>query len=463
MSDAIDIIVVGAGPAGMAAAIAATRHGARTLVLDEQRKPGGQIYRAVESTKTRKRPELGKSYHAGLNLAEAFRDCDAEYVPQATVWQLSREGELGYSADGAARIVRGRQVILATGAQERPFPVPGWTQAGVMTAGAAQILLKESGIGVENAIFAGTGPLLYLIAHQYLAFGIPIKAFVDLTPGKNYLRALRHLPGALSGIARIAEGWRWKRRIANSDTRYIAGADDIRIIGDGTATGLAYRRNGGWTEISSDHVLLHQGVVPNVNLSMAAGCESRWNEELLCWTIKVDDWFQSSLSNIAVTGDGTSISGAIAAEHSGHIAALGALERLGKLDATARDRLARPHRAVLATERRLRPFLDSLFRPADNFRIPGASDTVVCRCEEITAGTIRDVVEIGCAGPNQLKSFCRCGMGPCQGRFCGLTVSELIADVTGAPISDVGYYRLRPPVKPLHLSELAALELPARE
>lgn len=463
MSDAIDIIVVGAGPAGMAAAIAASRHGAKTLVLDEQRVPGGQIYRAVESTKTRKQPELGESYHAGLELAEAFRACDVEYVPQATVWQLSREGDLGYSADGAARIVRGRQVILATGAQERPFPIPGWTQAGVMTGGAAQILLKESGIGIENAVFAGTGPLLYLIAHQYLEFGVPIKAFIDLTPRKNYLRAVRHLPGALSGVARIAEGWRWKRRIANSGTKYVSGADDIRIEGEGTATGIAYRRDGSWTEISCDHVLLHQGVVPNVNLSMAAGCESRWNEELLCWTIGVDDWFQSSLSNIAVTGDGTSISGAIAAEHSGHIAALGALERLGKLDATTRDSLARPHRGVLAKERRLRPFLDTLFRPADNFRIPGASDTVVCRCEEITAGNIRDVVEIGCAGPNQLKSFCRCGMGPCQGRFCGLTVSELIADVTGAPVSDVGYYRLRPPVKPLHLSELAALELPAQE
>lgn len=463
MSNAIDIIVVGAGPAGMAAAIAASRHGAKTLVLDEQRVPGGQIYRAVESTKARKRPELGESYQAGLELAEAFRECDAEYVSQATVWQLSRDGDLGYSADGAARIVHGRQVILATGAQERPFPVPGWTQAGVMTAGAAQILLKESGIGVENAVIAGTGPLLYLIAHQYLEFGIPIKAFIDLTPRKNYLRAVRHLPGALGGIARIAEGWRWKRRIANSGTQYISGADDIRIEGEGTATGLAYRRNGGWTEIACDHVLLHQGVVPNVNLSMAAGCESRWNEELLCWTIRVDDWFQSSLSNIAVTGDGTSISGAIAAEHSGHIAALGALERLGKLDPATRDRLARPHRGVLAKERRLRPFLDTLFRPADNFRIPRASDTVVCRCEEITAGDIRDVVEIGCAGPNQLKSFCRCGMGPCQGRFCGLTVSELIADVTGAPVSDVGYYRLRPPVKPLHLSELAALELPAQE
>ena len=460
MSDHFDIVIIGSGPAGMAAAQVATAHGATTLVLDEQRTPGGQIYRSVEAGGADNRPELGKSYHAGLGLAQAFRKCGTRYIAQASVWQLSRNREVGYSKDGAAQIITGGQVILATGAQERPFPVPGWTQAGVMTAGAAQILLKESRIGIENAVFAGTGPLFYLVAHQYLQAGIPIKGLIDLTPRRNYLRALRHLPSALPSLSKLADGWRWKRRLASSGIPFVTGADDLRITGDGHVTGVEYHRDGGWSRLDCTNVLLHQGVVPNVNISMAAGCDSRWDEAQACWTITVDDWFQSSLPGIAVAGDGASIGGAVAAEQSGHIAALGALERLGKIDSASRDRHARPHRAVLRAELRLRPFLNTLFRPADAFRIPQQDETVVCRCEEVTAGAVREAIEIGCAGPNQLKSFSRCGMGPCQGRFCGLTVSELIADVTGEPVQKVGYYRLRPPVKPLRLEELAALNSP---
>ena len=105
----------------------------------------------------------------------------------------------------------------------------------------------------------------------------------------------------------------------------------------------------------------------------------------------------------------------------------------------------------------MRPFLDALFRPADIFRAPVDDDVVVCRCEEVTAGQIRETVDIGCNGPNQLKSYTRCGMGPCQGRFCGLTASEIIADKLGVSVSKVGYYRLRPPIKPISLSELAAM------
>ncbi|MHA1165766.1 MAG: (2Fe-2S)-binding protein [Alphaproteobacteria bacterium] len=104
---------------------------------------------------------------------------------------------------------------------------------------------------------------------------------------------------------------------------------------------------------------------------------------------------------------------------------------------------------------RLRPFLDALFQPPKHLRIPEGKATIVCRCEEVPAALIRESVALGCVGPNQLKSFSRCGMGPCQGRFCGLTVSEMIAETMGVPVSQVGALRLRPPVKPLMLGELA--------
>ncbi len=457
MNPRYDVIVVGSGPAGMAAAHTSSSHGARVLVLDEQRAVGGQIYRAIESTREAESPELGKSYFDGMQLAKEFRQSQVDYVTEAKVWQVSKEREVGYSKDGKACLLSAPEIILATGAQERPFPVLGWTLNGVMTAGAAQILLKESSIGVENAVFVGTGPLFYLVVHQYLEAGISVQAVVDTTPILNYWKALPHLPTALHKVSKLFEGWQWKRQISRSSVPLIKNIDQIRIVGSESVSGIDYRQKGRWQSLETNHVLLHQGVVPNINLSRAAGCDILWHPRQCCWHTRVDDWYQSTVSGISVVGDGVAIGGGIAACHSGRIAALGALARLGKITETTRNAKAQDDRAALTAELRIRPFLDTLFRPADHFRIPVQDETVVCRCEEISVAQVREVYEVGCDGPNQLKSFSRCGMGPCQGRFCGITVSEMIAHYSGKPVDKVGYYRLRPPVKPLLLKELANL------
>jgi bacterioferritin-associated ferredoxin len=112
-------------------------------------------------------------------------------------------------------------------------------------------------------------------------------------------------------------------------------------------------------------------------------------------------------------------------------------------------------RAELHRQLQIRPFLDALYRPADSHRMPTDDAVIVCRCEEVTAGQIRQYTELGCQGPNQTKAFGRCGMGPCQGRLCGLTVTELLAQGRGVSPEEVGYYRIRPPIKPVTLGELA--------
>ncbi len=461
MTDTYDIIIVGAGPAGMAAATQASKYSDSILMLDEQTAPGGQIYRAIEAMKNRNRVELGDSYHSGLALAEKFRGRskteNIKYIPKASVWKVSNNNEVGFSAKGIAQTVYGKEIIIATGALERPFPVPGWTLQGVMTIGAAQILLKESELAIEDAIFSGCGPLFYLVIYQYLTAGIPIKAVIDLTPKINYLKALPHLPNALPALPKIFEGWQWKRRIIQSKVPFITGATELEILGKTSVTGIKYKNNSTWKELQAKNILLHQGVVPNINISLAAGCDSNWNSRQACWNITVDNWFQSSIKGIRVAGDGTSIGGAKAAEQRGHIAALGALTQLKKITPKERDISATPHRSVLKSEMRSRAFLDALFKPAENFRIPKHDKTIICRCEELTAGEIREVVKTGFDEPNKLKSFNRCGMGPCQGRFCGLTVSELISNTLKKPVNDIGYYRLRPPIKPLFLHELANL------
>jgi hypothetical protein len=186
---------------------------------------------------------------------------------------------------------------------------------------------------------------------------------------------------------------------------------------------------------------------------MSVGIDHRWNEAQLCWLPVLDRDGNSSIDGIAIAGDGAGIAGATAAEIRGTLAGLAAIRATGgRTEQYTEDRA----RAGLAQAMRGRAFLDALYAPASEFRVP-SGDTIVCRCEEVTARQIGDAVALGSLGPNQTKSFLRCGMGPCQGRLCGLTVTELIARERGVSPQQVGYYRIRPPVKPITVAELAGI------
>jgi NADPH-dependent 2,4-dienoyl-CoA reductase/sulfur reductase-like enzyme len=198
-------------------------------------------------------------------------------------------------------------------------------------------------------------------------------------------------------------------------------------------------------------------VVPETSLASSAGCALEWNDRQLAFQPRLDSDGQTTVPGISIAGDGATIGGAALAEVSGRLAALGALAAIGVLDHARKVDLQRPLRRRLARFRRGRAFLDILYRPRDPFRIPTDEDTIVCRCEEVRAGQVRRAIALGAPGPNQLKTFLRCGMGPCQGRLCSLTVTEMMAAGHNADPQDVGFYRLRPPVKPLSLAELASL------
>jgi NADPH-dependent 2,4-dienoyl-CoA reductase/sulfur reductase-like enzyme len=465
LSERYDIVVVGAGPAGLAAAIASAELGASTLVLDENAGPGGQIYRAVTSTPITTRATLGADYWRGAGLVSAFEASAAAYARGATVWSVAPafdeagtpEGhEIGVSLRGAARLIQAREVILATGALERPFPILGWTLPGVMTAGAAQIALKSSGLVPDGrVVVAGCGPLLYLLTEQLRAAGANIVALLETTPHLNWGHALRHFPDFIRSPY-LAKGLKllWG---AHRGLRVVGGVTEVQAVGNGRLNEVVFRRGRKEERLSCDLLLLHQGVVPNINLSNATGCAHDWDDGQLAWTPRVNEWFLSTVPGVSIAGDGAGIAGAESAPLRGRLAALAASERLGLIAADERDRRAGPVRAELARASRGRRFLDALYQPAKAFRVPADDDVLVCRCEEVTAGKVRETVALGVVGPNQMKSFLRCGMGPCQGRLCGLTVTEMIADTRGVPPAEVGYYRLRPPVKPVTLAELAAL------
>ena len=448
-----DVAVVGAGPAGLAAATVCARAGLATVLFDEQQTPGGQIYRAVTTTPVTRDTILGPDYWAGAKLAQGFLASRAQYVPGATVWNLTREREIGVSVAGAARILKAGRVILATGALERPFPIPGWTLPGVMTAGAGQILLKASGLVPDGrTVIAGCGPLLWLIAWQYLNAGARIDAILE-TAGADRAAAWRHAP-AFAASPYFLKGLRLMFAVRRR-ARVVTNVIELRAEGRDRVEAIAFRTaRSGEQRLPIDNLFLHQGVVPNVNLAMAAGIEHRWDDVQLCFSPVLDDEGGTAIPGIAIAGDGAGIAGAEAAQARGMLAGIAAVRALrpgvqaAAPEATVRARLARFKRG--------RAFLDAYYQPAARFRRP-ARDTLVCRCEEVTAGQIIDTVALGCTGPNQMKAFLRCGMGPCQGRLCGLTVTELIAQARGVAPQAVGYYRLRPPIKPITLGELASL------
>jgi bacterioferritin-associated ferredoxin len=324
-----------------------------------------------------------------------------------------------------------------------------------MSCGAAQILLTSSGLAARGpVVLAGTGPLFWLIAAQYLRAGAPIAALLDTTPRENWTAALPHLPAFLASPY-LAKGWRLLREVRRRVK--VIRAASLAALGDDRVSEVAWRDSGGAEHrLPVDTLLLHQGVAPNVNLALSIGCEHRWDATQICFRPVLDEWGASTVGGIAIAGDGAGIAGALAAEHRGRLAGLAAAHRLGRIDAVRLEREAATHRAALRREERGRPFLDLLYRPADALRNP-EGDTIVCRCEEVTARQVLEAAALGCPGPNQLKSFLRCGMGPCQGRLCGLTVSELLAKARGISPAAIGYYRLRPPVKPITLEELASL------
>ncbi|MBE9476726.1 MAG: FAD-dependent oxidoreductase, partial [Proteobacteria bacterium] len=314
-----DIVVIGAGPAGMAACINASNHGASVILLDEKSAAGGQIYRGVAQQRLADKSILGAEYYHGLDLVEKLDACNADHITGATVWQISTEREIGVSINGTSHLITADQIIIATGATERPFPVPGWTLPGVMGAGAAQVALKSGGVLMPDAVFIGTGPLLYLVAHQYLRAGVPIKAILDTTPRGNWLRALPFLPSALPQYGALTKGQRWIKELRAAGIPFIRGVDDVKCIGTNAVEAVKYKKGKHWAQIETDYVLLHQGIVPNANLAISAGCKHIWSAAQLCWHVEVDHWYESDIAGIAVAGDNAAINGAIAAQHSGEI------------------------------------------------------------------------------------------------------------------------------------------------
>lgn len=462
-----DAIIIGAGPAGMSSAIELGCAGYRVIVLDMQAAPGGQIFRALEAN-MQAIPQtesllsaLGPTYKAGLTLIERFRTTPGiDYRPDTTVWDLRADGTVGWLKGDAAGYLRAPHVILASGAMERPTPFPGWTLPGVMTAGAVQTLLKAGRLKPEGRIvLAGTGPLIFLLADQLRRLGVRPALIARTDRLKDKFTALKRLHP--TGVPALLKGLGWLARLRLAGVPMQTGISGLEAKGLNRIESVRMTVTGRTIDLPCDLLVVHDGIVPSTDLAHAAGLALEWKQDDASWHPQTTPDGRAEVApgpalttgpcRIRITGDARRIGGGDAAIAHGRHAAGAILAELGHAAGKpAAGRTGIDVQRALAA----RPFLDAAFPLGLTAQLPDDA-TIVCRCEEITAGALRATIMDGARDMNLIRGTLRCGMGACQGRSCAATLARLLMEADPDKLAPPSPFRARPPVSPLPLGALA--------
>ncbi len=454
-----DVIVIGAGPAGLAASACLAEMGLNVLTLDEQSRIGGQIYRNMEASPRHRRDLLGEDYTEGLDIARRFRRSGAAYENGATVWQVEPDGTLCYSRQGKSAQIKANYIIVATGAMERPMPIPGWNLSGVMGAGAANNLFKEAGLNPSGrVVLAGSGPLLLLEASLLAKKGVRVAALLESTPVIPPAPAISAAPKALRRTDFLWKGVAMLRDIKKAGIPHHKGVTHIRAIGRDRLEAVEAKHAGKLLRLDADLLLLHFGVIPNTHIFSQIGCKMVWKADQRYWHPQCDEWGHTNCERIFAAGDGAVVAGAWAAQYKGELAALEVAQCLGIIPAYERDALAEPLKKALKHDHWPRPLVDAIYAPRPE-QITFDDNTVICRCENVTVGDLRKVVHEGVRELNELKVVTRSGMGPCQGRMCGPALAEVIAAELDRSPDQAGRLNIRPPLKPVPLLEIAEMTM----
>lgn len=436
------IVIVGAGPAGISAARTLLNHGIKPCLVDESLRGGGQIYRRQPANFQRSAKQL-YGFEAGKATA-VHRTLDElapliDYRPETLVWN-AEDGRLDMLNNGHAESVEYAQIIVATGATDRILPVPGWTLPGVYSLGAAQIALKYQGCAIgERVALCGSGPLLYLVAYQYAKAGAKVVAVLDSAPFSAQCRAL---PALLGQPATLAKGIYYRAWLTAHGVRVYQGATLEQIDGEQRVRGIRWGKH----VLECDAVAFAHALRSETQLADLLGCEFAWNSLNRAWLPQRDNAGRSSVSGVYLAGDGAGIMGADAAQMAGERAALAVLEDSGIAINPLRPALLEQQ---LAGIQRFRHGLETAFPFPEQWAAQAPDALILCRCEEVSVGDVRAVVDEGHWEINRVKAHCRVGMGRCQGRMCGLAAAEVVAERSGRAIHEVGRLRGQAPIKPL--------------
>ena len=463
MENRYEVVIVGAGLAGLAAADVLAHRGLSVLVVDENPHSGGQLLRTSPGKKKFSPDGMKKRGLALVNAVKQYGS-DAksgiELVSQAQVMGIFKENS-GYSLQildgGKIHEPRCESILLATGARERYLPFKGWTLPGVISLGAAQILMKGSGVlPAASTLIAGTSPLQMALAAEILSNGGRVSAILDENPRRESLNFLPLLlgRGAVTHWAKALEGAWYTARLSRVPHHYRRRIKEA--LGDGeleavvtVKTDAQGRAIAGTEKTYATRALaVGCGFVPNGELAVQAGCRMVYGAG--GWVLDGDDRLESSCPGIFGAGEITGVAGGKKSFIEGRLAGLSLVERLGAYGAGEKLELNWEQRRLIRARRVQEDYGRFLNRLC---RLPRAAwaeipdSTVICRCEGVTMGTLRQRVAQGFNTATALKRSTRTGMGRCQGRIC----SPMIQDILGvlAPEFDLAgsHPSLRAPVK----------------
>lgn len=451
MSDTFDLLVLGAGPAGAEAALAAEAAGLRVGLVDEGPAPGGQVWRAPRTKAAQSQTDSDQS--RGSELRARLGSSSVKVFSQTQVWDAKRGFCVSCVSDDGAFQLEAPRLVLATGAYERVRPFDGWTTPGVFGLAAATALMKAEGsLAGRDIVVAGQGPLLMAVAAKACALGLRPRAIVDLNTSRDWMRAL---PGFATAPSLFLKGLGWIAKIKAAGIPIYRGAEVIAARGIGTLNALTIRETatGKTFSVAADTLYIGNGLSPADELHRLLGAEQvpdplRGGYRTVC---DVDQ--RSSVANLYVAGDGAGIHGALPSVEQGKIAGLAAARDHGALDAKT---FAVAVRKPRARQRRLARFADAscrLMQFPEDALAQSTNNPIICRCEDVTANDVRQAVRDGAKDLNQLKHFTRLGMGPCQGRMCALNAATLMQSTGKPPEAD---QRLTPraPVRPVEMAQL---------
>ena len=445
-----DILVVGAGAGGLSAAISARRAGASVVVVDERHRAGGQYYKQSADG-----PELDAQQAEGAVLVSEAEETGAEILCGAEIWGafdgLLFTGQYGKMA----LIARPKVAIIAAGAFERPVMVPGWTLPGVMTTGAAQTLWRSyRALPGRRVALCGSGPLNLQVALELARGGAEISLVAESAPSP-----LTRPFAALSMVlADPALGWTGIRMYRALRTRGIAVENRLQLASvqqDGKALACRFRHGSGReTEVTVDALCMNAGFEPQNEILRLLGAEMRYDAAFGHLRCVRSDRMETSVPGLFAVGDCAGLGGAAAARVEGRIAGRAAAAAAGH--AVSRND-ADDHEA-LQRHRRFQARLWALHDIAPQVTDRLADDTTVCRCEEISAGRLRDNLGQSPSHIGTLKRWTRVGMGRCQGRFCAPVVARMLSERLDRPVEDLSFFAPRVPIRPVSLSCIVAVE-----
>jgi glycine/D-amino acid oxidase-like deaminating enzyme len=449
---ACDVLVVGAGPAGLAAAIAAAEAGASVVVLDERDVPGGQFHKPLAPSHISTAPDAQHREGAALR-AEAIR-AGVVVLQKAMVWAAFAPDEVAAIVDGQAAVFAPRRLVLAAGAHEQPCPLPGWTLPGVLTTGGLQSLARaQRVVPGQRVLVAGNGPLNLQLACELLDGGARVAAVVEAAarPGWRNLDLALRLWRADNALAK--QGLLYLAQLKRAGVPVLWGSHVTALEGTDRVEAAHIAMPRATRRIEADVVALNAGFQPETALARALGLPHRFAPEGMGHlATETDGEGRTALPAVYAVGDGALIGGSRIALARGRLAGLAVARDLGLAAADPGEA-----RAALAAAERFQLALWALFGPAPWVPKPwtlATDETVVCRCEEVTAGRIRAETEAGLASVAALKKATRAGMGPCQGRFCAATIARLCPD---AP-AEAAFAAPRVPIRPVPAAALMVEE-----